>query len=211
MNDLIRVILLLTVWVSFFAAYAFRLGSSLRRPRLGDVAVRDARKDAEREEQYRIQQEILNRRKNKNNMQSYMQNVEQRRQKNWEKAMETNYARDTANSVDPLNKFKENKKQGKVQPLGYEAPPPSRTGFSLPIPVNPIGIEKYDEGLRFDLRLPYAERGYEDPDADVMAKAGKFFGGLFGGGKKKEAEAKAPAEEEPPQPPPPKKKGGWPF
>ena len=57
MNDLIRVILSLTVWVSFFAAYAFRLGSSLRRPRLGDVAVRDARKDAEREEQYRIQQD----------------------------------------------------------------------------------------------------------------------------------------------------------
>ena len=65
-----------------------------------------------------------------------------------------------------MAKFKENQAAGKVAPLGYEAPPPTRKGgFSIPLPANPIGIEKYDEGLRFDLRLPYAERGYEDPDA----------------------------------------------
>lgn len=192
-------------------ADAFWAGSQRPRP----ICLRDARKDAEREEQMRIQQEILARRKNKNGMQSYMRGVEERRQQSWEKAMETNYARDTENSKDPLEKFKANKKAGKVQPLGYEAPPPSRTGFTLPIPVNPIGIEKYDEGLRFDLRLPYAERGYEDPDADVMAKAGRFFGSLLGGGgKDKEkaaaAEAAMSKADEPP-PPPPKKKGGWPF
>jgi hypothetical protein len=42
----------------------------------------------------------------------------------------------------------------------------------------------YDEGLRFDLRLPYAERGYEDPDSDVMGNFSKGLSNLFGGKKK---------------------------
>jgi hypothetical protein len=57
------------------------------------------------------------------------------------------------------------------------------------MPASPIDIPKYDEGQRFDLRLPYAERGYEDPDSDLMGKIGGFFSGL---GKKK-----APAAEDP--------------
>ena len=60
---------------------------------------------------------------------------------------------------------------------------------------------KYDNGGRFDLRLPYAEQGYVDEDSDVMGKISSFFGG----GKKKEAPAPSVKEE------PPKKKGGWPW
>lgn len=142
-------------------------------------------------------------------MEKYIKNVEDRRQATAATAMETNYARDTKNSEDPLAKFKANKANGKVAPIGYEAPPPSKSGFSLPLPVNPIGIAKYDEGLRFDLRLPYAERGYEDPDADVMAKAGSFFSGMFGGKKAAPKAVEEPKVEAPP-PPPPKKKN-WPF
>ena len=58
---------------------------------------------------------------------------------------------------------------------------------------------KYDNGGRFDLRLPYADQGYVDDDADVMGKLTSFFGG----GKKKESKPE-PKEE-------PKKKGGWPW
>jgi hypothetical protein len=46
--------------------------------------------------------------------------------------------------------------------------------------------------------LPYADQGYVDEDADVMAKIGSFFGGK----KKKE-------EPPPPPPEPPKKKWPW--
>jgi hypothetical protein len=59
---------------------------------------------------------------------------------------------------------------------------------------------KYDNGGRFDLRLPYADQGYVDEDSDVMGKLGAFFGG----GKKKSEEKKLPAKE-------PKKKGSWPW
>ena len=67
---------------------------------------------------------------------------------------------------------------------------------------------KYDNGGRFDLRLPYADQGYVDEDADVMGK----IAGFFGGNKKKEEAAKAAAaaaaaEEAAKK----KKKGGWPW
>ena len=61
---------------------------------------------------------------------------------------------------------------------------------------------KYDNGGRFDLRLPYADQGYVDDDADVMGKLSPFFGK-----KKKQEQAPAPKVEEPPK----KKKGGWPW
>ena len=122
-----------------------------------NTELNDARKEAEKAEQYRIQQDILSRRRNKNSMEKYMNTVDTRRQEVSKKAKVTNYAKDTANNIDPLQKFKENKANGKVAPLGYEDAPPAKF-FSIPLPGNPIGIEKYDEGLRFDLRLPYAER-----------------------------------------------------
>ena len=67
---------------------------------------------------------------------------------------------------------------GKIKPLGYEAEPKkedSKLGLNVVIPLNPIGIPKYDNGERFDLRLPYAERGYEDPEADVIGNKLVYF------------------------------------
>lgn len=58
---------------------------------------------------------------------------------------------------------------------------------------------KFDNGGRFDLRLPYADQGYVDEDADVMGKLGSFFGG----GKKKEEKATVQKKQEP------KKKWPW--
>jgi hypothetical protein len=41
------------------------------------------------------------------------------------------------------------------------------------VPLFPFGIRKYDEGERFDLRLPYAEDGWVDPDeVRVAARRG---------------------------------------
>lgn len=59
---------------------------------------------------------------------------------------------------------------------------------------------KFDNGGRFDLRLPYADQGYVDEDSDVMGKFASFFGG-----KKKEEAPVVEQKEEP------KKKGGWPW
>jgi hypothetical protein len=73
---------------------------------------------------------------------------------------------------------------------------------------------KFDNGGRFDLRLPYADQGYVSDEADVMGKLSSFFGGGKKANKKENvvpppaAAAKSPKKKE--QPPPLKKKG-WPW
>lgn len=143
-------------------------------------------KEYEKQEQLRLQQEILNRRKNKTQMKEYFSLREKQREETQKKAKETLWAQ-SKNNIDPLTEWKKAKDEGKINPLGYEAEPTkdsSILGFNIILPVNPINIPKYDNGERFDLRLPYAERGYEDPDADVMGKLANAWNSLFG--KKKE-------------------------
>lgn len=174
----------------FTALMAF----TLQLPHRHSLAVL-AFKENEREEQMRLQQEILSRRKNRSKMQEYFRGVDQKREDTSKKMSQNVWAK-TKDDVDPLEGWKMAKDKGDVKKIGYEAPPPSRLGFSIPIPVNPIGIERYDEGERFDLRLPYAERGYEDPEADVMGKIGRAFGGLFGRSKKEDPKATEKGEKQ---------------
>ena len=64
-----------------FQRFSFQRTELLRKqPRLCD-----AKKDAVREEQWRIQQEMLARRKNKPEMQKLFSSVEERRKATWEK------------------------------------------------------------------------------------------------------------------------------
>mmetsp|Transcript_22728 Transcript_22728/g.70613 ORF Transcript_22728/g.70613 Transcript_22728/m.70613 type:complete len:182 (+) Transcript_22728:611-1156(+) len=75
--------------------------------------------------------------------------------------------------LDPIKKPLYTKEQQEV-----------KTGII--IPIAPFGLPEMDGGERFDLRLPYVDQGYEDPDADVMGK----FMNLFKGKKKEEAPKK---------------------
>jgi hypothetical protein len=139
-------------------------------------------KEAAKEEQWRIQQEILSRRKNKTQMKQYFEEVEQKRKAVSATAKETIWSK-SSDEEDPLVKWKEAKKNGNIKSLGYEPEPSrkdSKLGINIVIPQNPMGIPRYDNGERFDLRLPYAERGYEDPDADIMGKMWKGITGIFG-------------------------------
>jgi hypothetical protein len=132
--------------------------------------------------------------------------VNKRREEAQAGVMETMWAKKTPANVDPLVEWQKAKEEGRLRDLGYEETAKNRDlRFSIPIPLSPIDRPAYDNGLRFDLRLPYAETGYEDESADVLGNMGKALGNLFGGGKKdKEAkEAAAKKEEEP------KKKGPW--
>ena len=116
-------------------------------------------KEAAKAEQYKIQQEILARRKKKGAMKEYFESVEQRRKENWKDATKNNW-REEKNEVDPIDKWRKALKDGDVKGVGYEPEPPKSSslfGVNIIIPINPIGIPKYDEGERFDLRLPYAE------------------------------------------------------
>lgn len=139
--------------------------------------------DAAREEQLRLQQEMLQRRKNPKKMREYFEDVEKRRVQTAIEAKITQFSK-SSDQVDPIEAWRKAKEQGKIAEIGYEPEPSKESslfGLNIILPVNPIGIPKYDAGERFDLRLPYAERGYEDESADVMGKIGKAFSNLFGG------------------------------
>jgi hypothetical protein len=164
-------------------------------------------KKAELEEQYRIQQEMLSRRKNKGKMNAYFEQVDKRRE-DTQKEMKKTTVWQKSKKDDVLEEWKEAKKDGKINPLGYEAAPGEKPRLILP--GNPIGMPKMDNGERFDLRLPYAERGYVDESADVMGKMGKVFGSMFGGKKSKGAEetdTRRSSKEEKPEEEKSKKKG----
>jgi hypothetical protein len=147
-------------------------------------------KDSERDEQMRIQKEILERRKNPSAKKALFEKVNDRRVQAAEQIKKTMWAQNTDSKVDPLDGWKEAKAKGLVKDLGYEEITPEKKksilGFSVPIIQSPIDLPGYDNGQRFDLRLPYAERGYEDPDADFMGK----LMGLFKRGKSASKDSK---------------------
>jgi hypothetical protein len=92
--------------------------------------------------------------------------------------------------TDAINK----KNRDKANELSKEAFKGQKGWIS--IPGMAIGMPEFDGGERFDLRGPYADEGWVDPDDEGISNP---FKGLFGGGKKKK-------EEEKPKPKP-KKKG----
>lgn len=61
---------------------------------------------------------------------------------------------------------------------------------------------------RFDLRLPYAEQGWVDEEAEGNKNNSNPFANMFGGGKKKAAPVEEKATEAEDEP---KKNGFWPF
>jgi hypothetical protein len=50
------------------------------------------------------------------------------------------------------------------------------TNRGIVIPQVPFGNAKFDNGERFDLRLPYVDEGYVDPDASFGATLKRLFG-----------------------------------
>ncbi len=143
-------------------------------------------KATDKDEQWRIQQEMLAKRKSKTKMTEYFEKVEAKRKEVSKAMKETSYT-GISDKEDPIAVWKKRKEDGLLPPLGYEA---DKEKGSFIFPASPIDIPKYDNGQRFDLRLPYAERGYVDVEEEEKKKKiaeniGNFFGNIFGSKKSK--------------------------
>jgi len=144
---------------------------------------KDPRKEQLQAEQMRIQAEILARRKNPKAKEELVKKVDERREKVAAKVGSTSYTK-IKDEEDPLKQWQSAKKKGLIKELGYKAVGEERgvtsiLGFSVPLILSPIDRPEMDNGERFDLRLPYAERGYVDEDDKSFSN---MFSGLFGGG-----------------------------
>lgn len=134
-------------------------------------------KKGEKDEAFREQQEILARRRDKKRNAEHFKGIEKRRQD-----LEEYYdARRLKVPVgeDPLIAWQKLKDDGMIGEASYDEDDEG----GIPLPMASFGIPKYDNGGRFDLRLPHVEVGYTDPDADIMSKAGNAIKNMFGFGK----------------------------
>lgn len=139
-------------------------------------------KKGEKDEAFRRQQEILARRRDEKKNAEYYKEIAKRRA-NVEEFYD-NRTLKVKEGEDPIVAWREMKEKGYIEEGGYS----EMDEGGIPIPMASFGIPKYDRGGRFDLKLPHVEHGYTDPDADVIAKAGKTIRNWFGFGKKKEKE-----------------------
>ena len=149
------------------------------------IALRGKKEDLD--EQWRIQQEILALRRNPRAKAREEEKIQARRREASQRVRKNFWSNRVSNDEDPLVQWKEARDRGEVKDLGYKDEPPKESslfGINIPIPSSPIDIPKYDNGERFDLRLPYAERGSESEYADVMGKMSRALENLFGGKKK---------------------------
>ena len=142
----------------------------------------DPQKNAAKDEQWRIQQDVLKRRQSKEATNKYFDDVDANRQKATKEQV-TKWAFQRDPSQDSLIGWKKLRDSGEIGDLktGLGTDGKKREG-GLPIPLPSFGLGgeagvggEYDNGERFDLRLPYVDQGYEDPDADVMGKFMDLF------------------------------------
>lgn len=133
----------------------------------------------EKDEAFKLQQEILARRRDKKRKEEHFEDIRKRRE-NIEEYYDKRRLKVKVGE-DPLVAWKKLREDGLVDESSYS----EMDEGGIPIPMASFGIPKYDNGGRFDLRLPHVEVGYTDEDADVMSKAGNAFKKLFGFGGKK--------------------------
>lgn len=138
-------------------------------------------KKGEKDDAFQKQQEILARRRDKGRNKAHFDEIRKRREE-----LEAYYDERRLKvpvGEDPIIAWQKLKDDGFLgERLGYD----EMDEGGIPIPMASFGIPKYDNGGRFDLRLPHVEVGYTDPEADVMSKAGNALKNMFGFGKKKD-------------------------
>lgn len=151
-----------------------RIGRDGCGRRRGDVVMglfgSDPETERRKNEAFLKQQEMLERRKQKEKSEEYYMKVEARR-----KEVDARMKARSLNvepGEDPLVDWKRRKEEGLMSPLGYE----EEDEGGIAIPMASFGIPRFDNGERFDLRLPYADQGYVSDDADIMSKIRNWFG-----------------------------------
>ncbi|GFR49684.1 hypothetical protein Agub_g11833 [Astrephomene gubernaculifera] len=128
--------------------------------------------ESEREEQWRLQQELIQKRKSG----QLIKEANDRRRK---------VAEELASRKEVRRREKEALARGEMpdtlqgwKPYDNEVDEKANSG--IVVPLLPFGIKKYDEGERFDLRSPYSDAGWVDPEEqDAWAGLKKIGSKIF--------------------------------
>lgn len=142
-------------------------------------------RDMEKEEMFRQQQELLEARRSGRTL----QDASARRQKVSETLAERKAARRAERDALGRGEMPESLKKWR----NYSNKEDETANSGLVVPLLPFGMPKFDAGERFDLRSPYADDGWVDPDeTDAWAGFKKIGEKLlnFGGQSNKPQEQK---------------------
>lgn len=139
-----------------------------------------------KDEQFQLQQEILAKRRTG----AYITEANERRDL---------VAKDIRAKVDLRQSEKDSLGRGEMPETlktwkNYNKEDTKKFKEGLVIPLLPFGIKKFDEGERFDLRSPYADEGWVDPDeVDMWSGLKKLGSKIFNfSGKKPESQIGKP-------------------
>jgi len=149
------------------------------------VRVRMGLSEEQKEEMLRIQREKLEKRRSG----KALEGVEERRQE-IQAAIDAKIKPE--GDEDPIVAWRKQRELDGNPELKYDDEPEG----SVPFPMASFGIPKYDQGERFDLRLPYVDKGYVDESyEDPMQKFGNWFKKLVGKGKDESEEQQSNEKE----------------
>jgi len=132
----------------------------------------------ERAEQEAIQKEIIERRRNPEKMENYLQEVDNRRAQAQEENDVWGFQGKVETGFDPITEWQRLKDEGKITVGSQMERDPTSERF---------GSEGLVE-VRTDELLPYIDQGYVDEDADVIGNFMNMFGGKKGKDKSGENE-----------------------
>ncbi|CAG9460349.1 unnamed protein product [Pedinophyceae sp. YPF-701] len=147
---------------------------------------KDPAAEAEKEEAWRAQQELIAARRAGKSMDA----AKARRKDVSAYIKEERAAREKAYREGKNVELPRGKKS-KSQKDRYEEQNADDLGGII-LPMAPFGMPEYDNGERWDLKAPYSEKGWVDEDASITNQIGK----LFGFGRKKEEDAGEEKEKE---------------
>eukprot|EP00879_Flechtneria_rotunda_P002229 GHRR01002416.1.p1 GENE.GHRR01002416.1~~GHRR01002416.1.p1 ORF type:complete len:208 (+),score=54.95 GHRR01002416.1:1294-1917(+) len=117
---------------------------------------KDNSKDLEKEEMFRAQQEMLEARRSGKSLQG----ANERRRKVLETVAERKAARRAEREALGRGEMPDSLKDWR----NYKNKEDETATSGLVVPLLPFGMPKYDAGERFDLRSPYADDGWVDPE-----------------------------------------------
>jgi hypothetical protein len=128
----------------------------------------NSEKNADKDEQFRIQQELLAARRSG----SLIKEANDRRRKVQETVAERKAARQQEKDSLAKGIIPDSLKDWK----NYKTRDAEEGTSGIVIPLLPFGKKEYDEGERFDLRSPYADEGWVDPEETDMWSGLKKIG-----------------------------------
>ncbi|EFJ47564.1 hypothetical protein VOLCADRAFT_120951 [Volvox carteri f. nagariensis] len=112
--------------------------------------------DSEKEEQWRLQQELIQKRKTG----QLIKEANERRKKVAEELASRKELRRREKDALARGEMPDTLKSWKP----YDKEIDEKANSGIVVPLLPFGIKKYDEGERFDLRSPYSDAGWVDPE-----------------------------------------------